>query len=68
MRSVGIFEKFFDQASVHFESYPSHNKVVFSNVYEWKTLGYSFLHEILPEIASKIDAKYEYVNKMTLER
>jgi len=35
-------------------------------MYEWKTIGYPFLHESFPEIASAIDAKYEYISKMTL--
>jgi len=61
-----ILESFFGTKPVFFESYPTNKKTIDIEVYEWKTIGYPFLLEGFPEITSKIDAKLEYINKMTL--
>jgi len=66
-RQNAIFQKYFGDLKVKFETYSTKRKKIDSNFYEWKTNGYLLLEEYFPAIAKCIDLKYDYINSLTLD-
>lgn len=63
-RASTLYNKFFGDKKMEFVS--TKQKKIDSDIYEWKTNGYTVVDEHFPEIAKYIDLKYDYIQNLTL--